>query len=204
MCYLVVFIIGYLLGSFNMSLLLSKFYGKDVRKHGSGNAGTTNTLRTFGKKAAVVSFIGDLLKGILACLAGYYLANQYLDTENGLLIAGLGSIIGHNWPLYFGFKGGKGVLTTFAVLLMMDWKIALTLFGIFIICVIIFKIVALGSVSVAVLFPIISYIGIYGEKSYFFIGISILLSCLVIFRHLANIKRIIKGTESKLGKSKAK
>ncbi|MDP4182682.1 MAG: glycerol-3-phosphate acyltransferase, partial [Bacillota bacterium] len=98
-------VIGYLLGSLNSSLIIGKIYGVDVRKHGSGNAGATNTLRTLGKKAALFVTLGDVFKGIIACLLGYFLLGN-----DGLMSAGIGAIIGHNWPLYFKFKGGKGVL----------------------------------------------------------------------------------------------
>jgi len=201
--YFIVLIIGYLLGSLNMSLLLSKVYGTDVRKYGSGNAGTTNTLRTFGKKAAFISLLGDFLKGIIACLIGYLIIENILGSTNGLFIAGFGAICGHIWPVFFKFKGGKGVLTTFSVILMMDWHLALTLLGIFIIIVAAFRIVSLGSVIVATLFPILSLIGLYSERSNFFIGASVILGALVIFLHRSNMKRIINGSESKIGKKSA-
>ncbi|MEN8908210.1 MAG: glycerol-3-phosphate 1-O-acyltransferase PlsY [Clostridiales bacterium] len=197
--YIFILVIGYLLGSLNMSLLLSKYYGKDIRNFGSGNAGATNTLRTFGKKAAVISLVGDALKGIIACGIGYFITMLIFENENGLLIAGMGAIFGHIWPVFFKFKGGKGVLTTFSVILMMDWELALTLFAIFVIIVLISKIVSLGSVIVATAFPILAFIGIYNKKTDLFIITSIVLGSLVVYLHKDNIKRIVNGTEKKIG-----
>ncbi len=189
------FILGYLLGSLNSSLLVGKAYGVDVRNHGSGNAGATNTLRTLGKKAAVFVILGDALKGVLACLIG-----SLLIGNNGLMVAGIGSIVGHNWPLYFKFKGGKGVLTSFAVALMMDWKVALILFAIFAVVVAISRYISLGSIIGAALFPVAAYIHRSDDKLY--LVISMIFAFLIILRHRSNIKRIVQGTESKFGKKK--
>ncbi len=188
---------GYLLGSANSSLIVGKFYGVDVRKHGSGNAGATNALRTLGKKAAFFSTIGDMLKGVIAAIIGsIVLKDNGIGVENfGVLVGGFFAILGHNWPLYFKFKGGKGVLTTLAVFLMMDWEIALLLLGIFIIIVSITKYISLGSIISAALLPIINLIV---GKSYIYVLISAIMAILLIARHHANISRLLKGTESKL------
>ena len=188
-------LIGYFLGSINSSLIVGKFYGVDVRKHGSGNAGATNTLRTLGKKAAIIATLGDLIKGFVACIIGLLLAK-----EMGIMIAGIAAIIGHNWPIYFEFKGGKGVLTSLAVVLMMDPKIALIVLGSFIIIVAITKFVSLGSIVTSALFPILAAT-LFG-KTLEFIIFSSILAFLIIFKHRTNIVRIIKGTESKLGAKK--
>jgi glycerol-3-phosphate acyltransferase PlsY len=190
-------IVGYLLGSLNSSLIVGKFYGIDVRKHGSGNAGTTNTLRTLGKKAALFVLAGDMLKGILAYLIGFYLSGQPI----GGMIGGLSAIIGHNWPVYFGFKGGRGVLTSLAVLLMMDWKIALLLLGVFIIIVAIARYVSLGSIISAALFPVLSLIL---DRSIQQIILSAIIGLMIIILHKDNIKRLLSGTENKLGAKKQK
>ncbi len=186
---------GYLLGSANSSLIVGRFYGVDVRKHGSGNAGTTNTLRTLGKKAAFFVLLGDLLKGFLAYLAGYYISGSAL----GGMLCGTSAIIGHVWPVYFGFKGGKGVLTSLAVLLMIDWSIALMLLGIFIIIVLLTRYVSLGSIVGAALFPILSLILGRSVETVVF---SALIAVLIIFMHRSNIGRLLKGTESRLGSKK--
>lgn len=203
-------VIGYLLGSANTSLIVGKFYGVDVRKHGSGNAGMTNTLRTLGKAAALLVIVGDLLKGVVACLIGLYVVGDrgfsadifhrtHLE-DLGLMVGGIGAILGHNWPVYFGFKGGKGILTSLSVVLMMDPLLALVLFGIFLVIVIITRYVSLGSIIASASFPIAA--GVFGRDATFIIfaaGIGLL----AIIRHHANIGRIIKRTESKLGQKKS-
>lgn len=183
--------IGYLLGSINSSLVIGKIHGIDIRKHGSGNAGLTNTLRTLGKKSALAVLTGDALKGIASCLLGLYIAQDI-----GLMVAGLGAILGHNWPLYFNFKGGKGVLVSISVLFMMDWKIAIIVLIAFVIVVVFTRFVSLGSIIGATLFPIIA---IVLRKEAAFIAFAIGIGLLVIVKHKSNIGRILKGTESKLG-----
>jgi glycerol-3-phosphate acyltransferase PlsY len=189
--------IGYLLGSINSSLIIGKlFYKKDIRKYGSGNAGTTNTLRTFGKRAAAAVLAGDLLKGILAVLIGCGVAGSTTTGEyTGGYLAGLFSIIGHNWPVYFGFKGGKGVLTSFAVVLMFSPVAALLCLAGFIVIVAITKYVSLGSMVCAALFPLMAFM--MGEPM-MMIWVGAILALLIIMRHGANIRRLIHGNEKKL------
>lgn len=181
---------GYLLGSANSSLIVGKFYGVDIREHGSGNAGMTNTLRTLGKKAALLVLFGDILKGILSYLIGLALAGSV-----GGMAAGTCAILGHNWPLYFRFKGGKGALTSIAVLFMMNAEIALIILTVFIIIVMITRYVSLGSITGAALFPVLAIA--FGQSTGFVI-FAVAIGFLVIFRHRSNIKRILNGTESKL------
>jgi len=188
-------IAGYLLGSLNTSLIVGKFYDVDIRKHGSGNAGMTNTLRTLGKKAALFVIAGDVLKGILAYAAGYYICAGKI----GGLLGGTACILGHIWPVFFGFKGGKGVLTAFAVLLMFDWPIALGLFAVFLLIVLLTKYVSLGSITAAILFPIVSAVLGRDMMTLVFSGI---IAVLVILKHHANIKRLLNGTESKISLKK--
>lgn len=147
-------IIGYLLGSINTAIIVGKlFYKTDVREHGSGNAGTTNTLRILGKGAAIAVLIGDFLKGVIACLIGRYLAGEIIsEVFAGEYLGGLFAVLGHNWPVYFGFKGGKGVLTSFAVVLMFSPKSALVCLSAFIIIVALTRYVSLGSIIGGVLF----------------------------------------------------
>lgn len=197
-------VIGYLLGSANASLIVGKFYGVDVRNHGSGNAGATNTLRTLGKTAAAIVSLSDVLKGVIACLIGLFLIGEIEGIGTlGLMVGGITAIIGHNWPVFFRFKGGKGIFTSFAVVLMMDWKIGLMLLGVFIIVVALTKYVSLGSIIGSGLFPIVSAIPSF-NKSLVFIVFAAILAFLAIYRHRSNIQRIINGTESKLGSKKAK
>lgn len=189
--------IGYLVGSINTSIIVGKLKGADIRTQGSGNAGATNTLRVLGKSAAVVTILGDVLKGVIACRIGFLMGG-----ELGLMIGGVFAILGHNWPLYFKFKGGKGVLTSFTVMIMMDWKISLLLFGLFLIIVALSRYISLGSICAAIMLPIISISGIFGQKTNIFIGTSIFLALLIVWRHSANIKRLVTGTESKFGSKK--
>ena len=132
-------LIGYLIGSVNTSIIIGKLlYKADVRDYGSGNAGATNALRAFGKGAALAVIVGDLLKGILACLIGRYVFGE-INPGSGIFLgeyfAGFFAVIGHNWPVYFGFKGGKGVATSFAVILMFSPVAALICLGAFIVIV---------------------------------------------------------------------
>jgi len=187
-------LIGYLLGSLNTSLIVGKFYGIDVRHHGSGNAGMTNTMRTLGKKAALFVLLGDALKGILAFLAGYYFCGGTPQGNLGGMLAGTAAVLGHLWPVFFGFRGGKGVLTTFAVVLMIDWPIALGLLVVFIIILVLTRYVSLGSVIAVFLFPIASLV--FG-RSIETVVFAVIIAVLIIIRHRANIKRLVSGTESK-------
>lgn len=187
-------VIGYLLGSANTSLIVGKFYGVDVRKHGSGNAGATNTLRTLGKTAAILVTVGDILKGIVSCLIGLYIAGDV-----GVMAGGVAAVIGHNWPVYFGFKGGKGIFTSFAVILMMDWRIGLVLLGVFAVVLALTRYVSLGSIIGSALFPVVAWI--FGKKIEFIL-FSLVIAVLAVVRHRANIRRILDGTESKFGSKK--
>lgn len=196
---------GYLLGSINTSIIVSRFYGVDIRDLGSGNAGATNTLRTLGKSAAAFVLLGDSLKGILSCLIGGYILsvidNSYYSY--GVMLSGLGAVIGHNWPLYFRFRGGKGVLTSATVLFLVDWKAGLIALTLFVIVVAITRYVSLGSILAALSFPVFCIIN--QEADIYKIFFAVIISLLVIYRHRANIKRLVEGSESKIGsKSKTK
>ncbi len=202
---LLVMIIGYLLGSLNTSIIVGKIYGTDIRKHGSGNAGMTNTLRTLGKTAAVLVIFGDILKGVLSYIIGNVIINSIPASITlsisgiGGMVGGIAAIAGHNWPVYFGFKGGKGILTSFSVVMMMDWKLGLILLGVFVIIVAITRYVSLGSIIACVAFPIGA--AIKGNSPIFIIFAAI-LSILAIARHNGNIKRLLNGTEHKIGEKK--
>lgn len=183
-------VVGYLLGSLNSALIVGKFYGVDVRQHGSGNAGMTNTMRTLGKKAALFVLIGDVIKGLISYLIGYFICGSQL----GGMVAGTAAVIGHIWPVYFGFKGGKGVLTTLAVLFMFDWRAALALLGVFIIILALTRYVSLGSIIGAFLFPFAELLLGRNTETIIF---SVIIAVLIIVMHRANIKRLLSGTESK-------
>lgn len=192
---------GYLLGSLNTAVIVGKLYGKDIGSHGSRNAGLTNTLRVLGKSAAALVLAGDVLKGIAACLLGLSLGvNVYsggaVDCLS-LLAAGAGAVIGHNWPAYFGFRGGKGALTGATVLFMLDWAMALVCLGSFLIIVTVTRFVSLGTICATMLFAAISFLPVWGHTFYFNI-FAVLMAVVVILKHRENVQRLLSGTENKL------
>lgn len=198
--YITVAIVAYVIGSINFAVLFSrKFAGFDVREKGSKNAGTTNVLRTVGKKVAALTLLCDILKGVVAILVAIFAKNMWegIDINNLKYVAGFMVILGHTFPIFFEFRGGKGVATAIGVLLMLNWKIGLIclIFGILIIAIT--KMVSLGSMLAALLFPILT-IFIHEGITFFGIILSFLIAALVIFNHRANIKRIKEGTENKL------
>ena len=191
-------VIGYAIGSLNSSILVGKIFGTDVRTQGSKNAGLTNTLRVLGKKAAILVLVGDILKGVIAVLLGLLLKKWAGESSLGELfgvMAGTFAVIGHNWPVYFSFKGGKGILTTATVIFMLDWRIGLIVLALFIIIVAIFRFVSLGSILGTVAVPVVA---IALGHSVAFILFMIFLAALAVYRHKANIVRLVNGNENKL------
>jgi glycerol-3-phosphate acyltransferase PlsY len=193
--------LGYLLGSLNTAVIVGKIYGKDIRGHGSKNAGLTNTLRVLGKSAALLVLTGDVLKGILACLIGLRLG-AYVEAGAtrdclGLLAAGAGAVIGHNWPVYFGFKGGKGALTAVAVLFMIDWVMGLLCLGLFVTIVAVTRYVSLGTICAALSCVAMSFIPAFGHTLAFTL-FACVLAFIIVFKHRENIRRLLSGTENKL------
>ncbi len=197
-------IIAYLIGSINFSVILSKkMAGFDVREKGSGNAGTTNMLRSVGKKAAALTLICDILKGIVAILIAMFIGWAFQVENQSLLvqIAGIAVVIGHTFPVFFGFKGGKGVATSLGILIMSNWQIGLIclVFGVLLIALT--RMVSLGSCAAAVLFPVLTlfitenYIVTQGSG---YLIYSIILAVIVLFNHRSNIKRILAGKENKI------
>ncbi len=192
---------GYLLGSLNTSVIVGMIWGKDIRNFGSKSAGLTNTLRVLGKTAAAFVLVGDVLKGIVACLVGlrigvYVQSGQAVDCIS-LLAAGAGAVLGHNWPVYFGFKGGKGALTAAAVMFMFNWLMALISLGVFVTVIAVSRYVSLGTISAAVFFVAISFVPYFGNTLYFNV-FATLMALVIIFKHKANIERLLSGTENKL------
>ena len=208
MVYLVVLLIAYLIGSISFSVIFSKkFAGIDVREKGSKNAGATNVLRTVGKKAAILTLICDILKGVIAILIAMIIGNILNVADKSLLIqiAGVSVIIGHTFPIFFGFKGGKGVATALGVLFMINWQIALICLVFALIVIIITKMVSVGSIAATILFPVLTlfiYDNFIVDGNYFIFAVIIAL--IVAFNHRSNIKRIAEGTENKLGSKKSK
>jgi glycerol-3-phosphate acyltransferase PlsY len=194
-------VLGYLLGSLNTSVIVGKIYGKDVRNLGSKSAGLTNTLRVLGKSAAAFVLAGDILKGVIACLIGLRLGVYVHSGESGdclsLLAAGAGAVIGHNWPVYFGFKGGKGMLTAAAVMFTIDWVTALISFGVFVLIVALTRYVSLGTICAAIFFVAISFLPVFKNTIYFYI-FSAMIAAVIVFKHKENVRRLLSGTENKL------
>lgn len=202
--YIIVAIVAYLLGSISFSVIISKkMAGFDVREKGSGNAGTTNVLRSVGKKAAILTLLGDALKGVIAILVAYIAGLIMKDgVDKSLLIqlAGIFVIVGHTFPIFFKFKGGKGIATALGVLLITNWNIGLICLVFALILMALTKMVSLGSISAAILFPVL--IVFMPHNAYLvdgnYIIYSILIAVLVVFNHRANVKRLLSGTENKL------
>ena len=195
--YAIVIVISYLLGSINSSIIVSKLLmGKDIREYGSGNAGSTNSYRMMGGKNTLIVMAGDLLKGIIAVLiAGFMFGEMGYLGGMGKMVAASSAIVGHIFPVFFGFKGGKGILTAAAVFGVFDIRVLAIILGTFIVVVLICKYVSLASICAAAMLPVA--IGIlYGFTSTYFI-IGFFTAALVIFMHRSNIGRLLKGTESK-------
>ncbi len=179
---------GYLIGSINLSIVFSRTKGKDIREMGSGNAGTTNTLRTMGKGYAAIVFVFDFLKGFLPALILCKLDFAAAGYAYGLL-----AIVGHCFPIYYGFKGGKGVAAAIGVLLAIDTVPALIVLAEFIILVALFRYVSLGSIVAAINAPILTFFVYRGN--YILLAAVTLLALLVIVKHKENIVRLRNGEE---------
>lgn len=203
--YIAIAIIAYAIGSINFSVIFSrKFAGFDVREKGSGNAGTTNMLRTVGKKAAVITLVCDILKGIVSILIALLIGYFVKDVNKAILvqIAGFFAIFGHTFPIFFEFKGGKGVATALGVLFTINWRIGLICLVFALVVMLTSKMVSLGSIAAAVLFPVLTLfmnsnfiVEASGIKYFIF---SLILALFVIFNHRENLQRIANGTENKL------
>ena len=190
---LIVIVVGYLLGSISTGVVLSRLFAKtDIRSQGSGNAGTTNMLRVLGRKMALLTFIGDMLKGIIAVFIGKWL----IGGELGGLLGVVGAVLGHYYPLYFGFKGGKGIATSFGSLLFVFPVQALLAFAVFLILVAVTHYVSVGSIAAAITLPLLIVITHFQEPTLWIITVCIGAS--VVWRHRANIKRLMNHTENKL------
>ncbi len=209
--YIIVALIAYAIGSINFSVIISrKMAGFDVREKGSGNAGTTNMLRSVGKKAALFTLICDILKGVIAILIAFIAGKIAQDVDRVLLvqIAGILVVFGHTFPIFFEFKGGKGIATSLGVLMMINWQIGLICLVFALVIMAFTKMVSMGSVGAAILFPVLTlFINtnfIIEAKGIRYFVFSVLLAAFVIFNHRENIKRIANGTENKLSFKNAK
>ena len=177
--------------------------GFDVREKGSGNAGATNMLRSVGKKGAIFTLIGDCLKGVIAILFAIIVGKIAKNADKALLVqlAGIAVVLGHTFPIFFGFKGGKGVATSLGVLLMTNWQIGLICLVFALVLMALSKMVSLGSVGAAILFPVLVlfiHTNFTVSEGSSYLIYSIILAVIVAFNHRSNIKRILNGTENKL------
>ena len=213
---LIISIISYLIGCINTSLAITKILkiGSDIRSVGSGNAGFTNVLRTMGKKMAIFTFIGDFLKGILAVWITSMIVTSsqaFQNNENLILsakyISGMMCVIGHIYPCFFKFKGGKGVLTAWATMFLIDWRVAVVLITVFLITLLISKIISLASIMAAVSYPVSTFvICFFGDylvtknlyDMLFPTIASLIVGALVIYKHKSNIVRLLNGEEKKV------
>lgn len=203
--------IGYCFGLIQTSYIYGRINHIDIRQHGSGNAGTTNALRVLGKKAGAVVFIGDIAKSLAACIVVHLIFGRY-DSEiirMLALYAGLGVVLGHSYPFYLKFHGGKGIAAMAGILIGMDWRLTLCCLAAFIIVVAVTRYVSLGSLCVvtiffagAVFFGNRGDYGSMGGRLYEFYGVAFVLMAICYITHRANIARLLKGTENKLGRRK--
>ena len=196
--FLLGFVLGHVCGSVPSGLwLVQAFHGIDIRNYGSKNIGTTNVFRTVGPKTAVLVLIADAFKGILAVgIMSYFFHNPLLD-----VVTALGALLGHNYSLFLGFKGGKGVATALGLLIFMMPKVAVASFGIWLVCVLLTRYVSLGSIMAAIFTPPLAW---YLDYSSAYVIFSVVAAFFVVLRHKENIHRLLTGTESKIKPGNAK
>ncbi len=221
---LVVAVVSYLLGSMNFPIIITKLLKKgDIRDYGSGNAGSTNVLRSVGKKAALVAFLLDIFKAVVSVLIGYFVFSYVCESQDvnpiyvsfGKYIGGLACMLGHIFPLYYGFKGGKGVATSGGMIAVLDWRVFIIVILSFITSFMSKKIVSLSSIIAACIFPLatflVTYIFDYTLSASpphigYLIGVtamSFICGMVVVVKHKDNIKRLREGTEKPIIKSKS-
>ncbi|WP_302291811.1 glycerol-3-phosphate 1-O-acyltransferase PlsY [Phascolarctobacterium succinatutens] len=196
--FLLGFVLGHVCGSVPSGLwLVQAFHGIDIRNYGSKNIGTTNVFRIVGPKTAVLVLIADAFKGILAVgIMSYFFHNPLLD-----VFTALGALLGHNYSLFLGFKGGKGVATALGLLIFMMPKVAVASFGIWLVCVLLTRYVSLGSIMAAIFTPPLAWYLGYPSAYVIF---SVVAAFFVVLRHKENIHRLLTGTESKIKPGNAK
>jgi glycerol-3-phosphate acyltransferase PlsY len=206
LCYIITALSAYALGSLNFAVIISKLkYHDDIRKYGSGNAGMTNMLRTYGKADAALTFAGDMLKTMVSIVIGMLLVGS---VGGGNYVAGFFAILGHVYPVYYKFKGGKGVVAAATTILMLDPRIFLILVTVFAVIVAISRYISLGSVVCAMLYPLLVYVvnktawlgmnGAVGEFLYVSVIFAFVIGMFVIILHRKNIERLMTGKESKI------
>ncbi len=205
-------VLGYCFGLFQTGYLYSKRHHVDIRSEGSGNSGSTNVLRVMGAKAGTIVFAGDSMKSILACVVVRFLFKNQPDMVNLLVMyTALGVILGHNYPFYMQFKGGKGIACTAGLLAAIDWRLTLVCLVVFVVIVALTRYVSLGSlvvVSILLIWMIVfGQMGDYGVRKSLlpeFYGVTAIITGMAYLRHRANIVRLIHGNENKIGSKKSK
>ena len=191
--YIVIAVVSYLLGSISSGLLVARaMHGPNLREVGSKNTGASNALRAMGKLGGFMTFVGDILKALIACLIG-----KYWMGLPGVMVAGLFVILGHNWPIFFQFKGGKGVSSMTAVMLVSFWWQAIICYVVTIALIALTRFISLGSMDMVTLFAVLVAVTNWGNWPA--IGWAVLLAAICIWRHRANVKRLLSGTEAKIG-----
>ncbi|HEY5462672.1 MAG TPA: glycerol-3-phosphate 1-O-acyltransferase PlsY [Hanamia sp.] len=198
---LILIILAYFIGSIPTAIIVSKaFFNIDIREYGSGNMGATNTFRVLGAKFGTIVMIGDMLKGILAValynLLPYYLTNE-LDRTNLMIGLGLAAVLGHIYPIWAGFRGGKGVATLFGMVLAIQPIIAINCVGVFLLVLYLTRYVSLSSILAGVALPI-CVLWIYNEQEVFYRVFAVAVACLIVLTHQKNISRLLKGNEGRV------
>lgn len=206
---------AYMLGSLSFAIIVTRLMSKsDIRDSGSGNAGATNVLRSQGALPAILTTAGDLAKAIASVFAAWLILKTLGGSDDGSLqlvgryLAGLFCVLGHLYPLYFGFRGGKGVLATFGVMLVLDWRAALICLALFILIVAITRFVSLGSILAAISLPVVTglFSGLADSNPAWDTGFCVVMTTIIafilVYKHRENIKRLMNGTEHKIGEKK--
>ena len=193
---LVIVLLSYFLGCFNGAVLISSFVIRDdIRGHGSGNAGLTNFYRTYGARYALAVILLDMGKAAVATLiGGYMFLCLYEDWTLGVLVSGLSCIVGHIFPAFYEFRGGKGILAGSILIIMLDWRMALVAWVLFFLSVVLTRFVSLGSITAAASVGVTAFF-LYDRPVY--IILSVVTAALVVWSHRSNIVRLVKGNESK-------
>ena len=181
-------VIAYFLGNISPAIILGRLNGIDIKKEGSGNAGTTNVLRTLGKKAALITMVVDIMKGVIGVKLGFLLAGP-----TAAYMCAVAAFCGHIWPALYNFRGGKGVATAFGVITAVNWQLGLAVLAVVAIFVILSKRMSLGSIMGAISFPLLAWFMEPGFIVYGFI-----MAVIVVVKHRANIGRLIRGEEPKM------
>ena len=193
--YIAIALIGYLLGNISGGLLIARLFGvSDIRKVGSGNSGTTNVLRTVGWLPSVLTLLVDCLKGAVACVIG-----RAMGGDLGMLLGGFCAVVGHDFPVFMGFKGGKGIATSLALVIAVHPGLALALLIVEIVVVAATRYMSVASIITAIAFPIFTAILCRGRENYgLFVLFACMASALAIFQHRGNIQRLLRGEENRL------